>query len=422
MPRIVSKHQAPVFLLVALLITGTPLAAEDWPTWRGVHVDGVTPETGFPLEWSAEKNVRWKVALEDGSSMPLVIGDHVLLTTTRNEGKRRSLLCLNRATGAELWESGVDYAEKERTHDGNPYCSSSPACDGERVYVWHSSAGLFCYNLEGEELWRKDLGKFEHIWGYASSPAVWGDVVIVNAGPGLRAFVAAFDKLSGEEVWRFETPEFRSKEVEEFRGSWSTPVVRRMAGRDQLLLSMPDRLHSLDPADGKEIWSCAGMGKLVYTSPLVEGEIVVAMSGYHQPALAVRADGTGDVTQTHRLWHHAERNPQRVGSGLVHNGHIYMVNEPGSVFCIELKSGEKKWEARAGGKTWSSLSRAGDRFYMNFMNGDTTVFRATPEGYEELAVNSLGETTRASLAFSEGEIFQRTYGHLYCISEQPAAP
>jgi outer membrane protein assembly factor BamB len=343
----------------------------------------------------------------------------VFLTCAAEEGHVRSLLCFDRQTGKELWRRDVRFEGTEATHATNPACASSPATDGRRVFVWHGSAGFFAYDLAGNELWRKDLGKFEHVWGYASSPVIVGDRVILSAGPGLRAFVMAMDAATGEELWRFEPKESISSKVDEFRGSWSTPVVANFDRREQLLLSLPNRFYSLDPASGEAIWSCDGLGDLSYTSPLVGNGLVVAMSGYHGPSMAIRTSGaSGDVTETHRLWRLDQEsdNPQRVGSGVLIGDHIYIYNEPGIMWCIEAASGKRLWEERLGGTSWCSVAHVDGHLFVNNEAGDTLVIAPDPNECRVLHKNSLGELMRGSLAFSEGQIFARTYEHLYCIA------
>jgi len=396
-----------------------PSDAGDWPQWRGPLGIGVGSEKHVPLMWSKTEHVKWTVQLpEDGNSSPVVIGDKVLVTTPENKGRVRSLLCLDRRDGKELWRKSVEYADREVMHNTNPHCSPSPATDGERVVVWYGSAGLYCYDLNGKELWQKDLGKFDHIWGYGSSPVIHGDLVFLNAGPGTVAFVAAFNKHSGTEVWRKTYPQMASTKPEQYRGSWSTPVIVGEGNEALMLLSLPQTLWAVKPATGEEVWWCQGLGDLVYTSPLVDGEVVVAMGGFHGPAIACRMGGTGDVTATHRLWRHAEKNPQRIGSGVAVNGHVYILNENGIVWCLDEQTGEKKWEHRLGGTSWGSMCHVDGRLYVQNMNGTVFVMAVDSTKFELLAENALNEGSRSSPAFSNGEVFVRTFRTVYCIAEK----
>jgi outer membrane protein assembly factor BamB len=405
-------------LLAAYALLSTPglLAAADWPAWRGPDGTGRAAETDLPTEWSQTQGVKWKAPLDGpGNSTPVVVGDKVFLTHSPAKSKLRGMNCCERNTGKLVWQHQVEYAEEEPTHATNPFCSSSPVSDGACVIAWYGSAGLFCYDLAGNIKWQKDLGKVEHIWGYGASPLIHGELVILNYGPGLNAFVVALEKATGREVWRREFPGQKSEKVEEFRGSWSTPVAYRDGQRDLILLSLPNALRALAPKTGDEVWSCGGLGDLVYTSPLISGNVIVSMSGYGGPALAVKAGGAGDVTETHRLWHHVmPKPPQRVGSGVVVEDHIYIHNEP-YASCIEVQTGEQRWQQRLEGRSWCSVVSAGGRLYASNEAGTTFVLKPRAEKCEIIAENKLGELMRASPAVSDGQIFLRTYNNLYCI-------
>jgi outer membrane protein assembly factor BamB len=414
-----------------------PIHAENWPAWRGPTGQGISSEENLPLQWSATENVRWKVSLPDaGNSTPVIWNEHVFVTQASEKtvwppqgsnggpavARRRSLLCFRRSDGKLLWQRDILYAEKEPTHPTNPFCSASPVTDGARIVVSFGSAGIYGYDFEGKELWNKDVGKLEHLWGNASSPVLYGDLAILWCGPGQRQFLIGVDKHTGAEIWRHEEPGGSSGlgANKEWVGSWSTPILARVGDRDQLILSVPEKVKGFDPRTGTELWSCRGLSKLVYTSPLYADGVVVAMSGFHGPALAVKLGVQGDITKD-RLWHHTTNQPQRIGSGVILGPHVYLVEESGAPHCFELKTGKEIWDAqvtkRPAGSCWSSLIAAGDRLCAVDTNGTTLVLAARPE-YKLLATNRLQERTYASLAVSDGELFLRTDKHLWCISEK----
>jgi len=400
-----------------LLVSATAAAlAEDWPRFRGPEGTGISREREVPLKWAAAENVRWKAPLPGpGMSSPIVWGGRVFLTQALDrEGTQRALLCFDRHTGRLLWQRAVEHREKESTYDGEPhFCSATPATDGQRVVAFFASAGLLCTDMNGRVLWRKDLGRCEQIWGTASSPILHKDLVILNFGPGPRTFLIALDKRTGQERWRVAKPGTFGEKPSEWMGSWATPVAARIRGREELIMMWPDAVESHDPATGRTLWTCRGLGRLSYTSPLVTPEVVVAFSGFGGPALAVRTGGSGDVTETHRLWRE-EKSTQRIGSGVIVDGHAYIVNENGTAQCIDWKSGRTLWTERATGRTWSSIVHAAGRLYVTDQQGETTVLAAKPV-LEVLARNPLGERTQASIAVSDGELFIRTYAHLWCI-------
>jgi outer membrane protein assembly factor BamB len=407
-------------ILFLALLTG-PARADNWPAWRGVNGDGQCTERDLPLKWSADENVRWKAKMPaPGNSTPVIWGERIFVTQATDKGKKRGLLCLSRKDGKTLWHKVVEYDAAESTHDTNPYCSASPATDGERVVVSHGSAGVFCYDFDGKELWHRDLGKCEHIWGNAASPVLYRDLVILNFGPGECTFLLAMDKKTGKDVWKVDEPGGkRGDKGETWIGSWSTPTLLKLKERDELIMSWPGVVKAYAPKTGDLLWTCGGLAKddatdrLVYTSPLVSPEAVVAMAGYGGPALAVKPGGTGDVTETCRLWRH-KGAPQRIGSGVIVGDHVYMLNEPGTAECIELKTGKSVWNERVAHGAWGSLVHAGGRLYVTNVEGETLVLAAKPK-FEVLSRNPLKERTRASIAVSNGDIFIRTYEHLWCI-------
>jgi outer membrane protein assembly factor BamB len=407
--------------LAALLGCAGMALAEDWPAWRGPRGDGSSTDTAPPLRWSRTSNVRWKVRLPDaGNSSPVVWGGRVFLTQALDKGPRRAVLCFDRADGKLLWQRETPYEDREPTHATNPYCSATPATDGERVVASLGSAGMVCYDFAGKELWRKDVGKLYHIWGNASSPVLYGDLAILWCGPGDRQFLLAVDKASGKTVWEHQEPGGKyGKSPAEWVGSWSTPLIARVGDHDELVLGVPGKVKGFDPKTGKERWSCSGLGPLVYASPVYSTDgILVALSGFHGAALAVRAGGKGDVTATHRLWHHPQRNPQRIGSPVIVGDHAYLLNEQGLAQCFDLKTGKDLWHKdRVSSPSWSSPVYAAGRLYVPNQAGDTLVLAASPK-FEVLARNSLGERVLSSIALSDGQVFLRTYLHLWCIEEK----
>jgi len=421
-------HNAGLWLrlrVIALnLFVSLPIIASNWPQWRGPQGIGVSSEQNLPLVWSTNENVRWRVPLpERGNSTPIIWDQRVFLTQAAEN--RRTVMCFNRDDGKLLWQSGVTYPEKEATHETNPLCSASPVTDGELVIASFASAGLYCYDFNGKELWHRDLGKQAHIWGNGASPIIHGDLCILSFGPGERTFLIAVNKKTGQTAWQVDEPggsfgEPKPGEKPDWIGSWSTPIVASLNGREELVMNWPKRVAAYDPRIGKELWTCNGLNPLVYTSPVYADGMVVAMGGFGGMALAVKAGGSGDVTGTHRLWHHP-KTKQRIGSGAIYDGHIYIVNDPGVAECYELKTGKLIWEERLMGQgpdnsSWSSMVLADGRLYAINHSGDTFVLKASPK-FELLATNSVGEPDNASLAVSDGDIFIRTHKALWCIAE-----
>ncbi|HET6883201.1 MAG TPA: PQQ-binding-like beta-propeller repeat protein, partial [Pirellulales bacterium] len=247
------------FVIVVFLSTGIAhsATAADWPAFRGPALTGVSEETNVPLKWSKDQNVRWRAPLPGpGNSSPIVSRGRVFVTCATEKGQHRGLYCFDRRDGNLLWKRIVDFDEPDPTHGTNPYCGSSPAADGTRVVVWHGSAGLHAYDYDGQPLWSRDLGTFRHIWGYGSSPVFYRDAILLNCGPGERTFVTAIDRNDGKTLWQVDEPggdegQERPGEKPKWVGSWSTPVVTKIDGRDQVLVSLPHHVQAYDPSDGK---------------------------------------------------------------------------------------------------------------------------------------------------------------------------
>ncbi|HXJ59787.1 MAG TPA: PQQ-binding-like beta-propeller repeat protein [Verrucomicrobiae bacterium] len=400
------------------------VSAGDWPAFRGPEGNGISRETRAPLHWSPDQNVRWKVPLPGpGNSSPIVSRGRVLITCAQDQGRKRHLFCFDRRTGEQRWVRTVEYGSVEPTHRTNPYGASTPVADGERVVVWHGSAGVFCYGLDGTEVWKKELGPARHEWGYASSPVIHRGLVLLNFGPGSRTFLAALDLKTGTLRWKHDEPGGLDATDQRMVGSWSTPIIATVAGRDQILCSMPTRVIALEPDRGTLLWFCGGLGSdkvdLVYASPVLSGEMGVAFTGWVTgPTIGFKLGGSGDVTSTNRLW--LEKQTQRIGSGVAVDGYVYIVNAgPGTAQCIEGQTGKTRWTERLdGGESWGSVVMAAGRLYVTSRRGVTTAFRPNPDKFEQLAMNNLKEPSNATPAISDGEIFLRTDSHVFCITEE----
>ncbi|HLQ43262.1 MAG TPA: PQQ-binding-like beta-propeller repeat protein, partial [Planctomycetaceae bacterium] len=392
-------------LLVVGLCLSEQLRAEDWSAFRGARGNGVSNDQGFPTEWSRDKNVRWRVAVPGPSnSSPIVSNGRVFVTSANGNGTERSLLCFDRADGKSLWVKTVKTLNVEETHGTNPYGSSTPVSDGERVVVWHGSPGLFCYDFAGNELWSVDLGNVNHIWGYGSSPVIADGRVFLNFGPGSETFLAAVKLADGELLWKHDEPGGTNDRGGRLVGSWSTPVLIEVDGQKQLLCSLATRAAAFDLGTGHVLWSCDGLsgpkGDLVYTSPVVGDGLAVCMGGYNGPAIGFRLGGQGNATESNRLWQETKGNPQRIGSGMIIGPHLFMANAgPGILQCLQAATGKELWHDRAtGGEHWGAMVLAEGRIYTTNRNGATLVFRPNPEKFEQLAVNELGEASNSTPA------------------------
>lgn len=434
-----------VLSITALLFIGLSSAvAGDWPAWRGPEGTGVSNERKLPLHWSTNENVRWRVALpEPGNSTPVVWGNRVFVTQAIVKENRRTLMCFDRRDGKLLWQASTTSTVKDSGGGANPPCTPSPVTDGRRVIAWFGSAGIFCYDRGGRELWKRDLGRQQHGWGYASSPIIYRDLCLLNFGPGQRSFLIALDKKTGKTLWQYDVPpipadakwedyggdlkdwkRLGSPTMPEVTGSCATPQVVRGPGGDEVVVTFPLRAMAFAPKTGEVLWTCDGLNTGAYSSPFFgEGLVGVTGSGLRNAAMVIRPGGRGNVTTTHRLWHQAPPGSRScIGSGVITGGHIYQLTAMGFAECLDLKTGQTVWNERLTGSgakhsSWSSPLLGGDRLYLPNQNGDVFVLRAAPK-FECLATNSIGgEPMNASLGASDGALFIRTHRNLWCIAE-----
>lgn len=417
-------------LSLNLFLVGDPAVGGNWPGWRGPTGQGLSDETDLQVTWSRTENVRWKLPLPDaGNSSPIVWGDRVFLTQASEKtlwppqrlenartdtsiggkavAEKRSVICIQRTTGKVLWQRDVICKEAEVTHGTNPFCSATPVTDGERVIAHHGSAGLVCYDMQGELLWQYEHERLHHIWGNASSPILYDDLVIIWCGPGDRQFLLAVDRRTGRKVWEHAEPDGNSGESGKLLGTWATPIIVQLGEQDQLIMPVPYKLKAFAPETGRELWSSDGLGSYVYGSAVCEDGIAACGN-------TIFRIGPDGVIDQKRIRRGPGKGPH---SGVIADGCLYVGGVAPA--CIELATGDDVWKGqirmRPGtSTTWGSMVHAGGRLYFTDQRGTTLVLAAGPK-YEVLAVNKLDERTNASLAVSQGDIFVRTWKHLWCV-------
>jgi outer membrane protein assembly factor BamB len=404
-----------------------PVVGQDWNQFRGPRGDGISPAKNVPTEWSVDKNILWKVPLpQPCNGSPIVSKDVIFMAGAEDgDGRQRSLSAYSLANGNKLWTKTVDFGQKEPTHDTNPYCGTTPAADGKHVVVWHSSAGLFCYDYTGKELWSHNFGDFVHMWGYGTSPIIHDGMVYLHTGPGKeRVALIAMRIEDGKVQWTKEEPfegDGEKNPAGKYMGSWATPIVTNRDGKDIIVCAYATRVNAYDAKSGNLLFFCTGLrgerGDLAYSSPLIVGDICVSRGGYSGPSLAFRLGGKGDTTDTNRLWRN-DKNAQSIGSGVVWNDHYFMISAgPGTIQCMNAKTGKEKWVGRGAGNHWASLVLADGNFYATAQNGTVIVFKPSLEKLEIVARNKIGEPSNSTPAFVNGALVFRTMKHLYCIGK-----
>ena len=407
-------HQLSPVLVALLMLLAVPElspAQEHWSQWRGPRGDGSADDPALPQTWSAE-NVVWKTPLPgSGQSSPVVWRDHVFLTAYRDEGRERIVMGLDRRTGKLLWEQTAWKGEPEETHIMNGWASATCATDGERVYAFFGhGGGLFCYSAEGEKLWNQPLGTFVGPWGTAACPMLLDNLVIQNCDADANASLMAFDKLTGDVVWK--TPR-------ENKRGWSTPFILRSDATTQLILNGHTGVRSYDALSGRELWFCQGYngrGEPTVT-PDAAGNFIV-VNGLAGDVYCVSPDPAQPMGEAHRVWH----TPRRVGRDLpspaVVGDQALVMSMQGMLTSYQTATGKKVWEQRVGGNYSASPTVWQGRAYFLGEEGETIVI--DPQSPDRVvAKNTLGanstELFRASIAAHQGQLLIRSDQFLYCL-------
>lgn len=399
---------------LAVLALAGIARAQDWPAWRGPKGDGISAETGFPLRWSATEGVLWKVPVPGwGHSSPVLAGDRLFLTTYVEGTDERKLVCLDARDGRLLWERTVLVAPKERKHRLNSYASSTPATDGRYVFTAfldRTDFTVFCYDLEGNLVWKRVPGRFYSPHGFCSSPALYKDLVIFNGDQDADAWIVALEKATGRERWRADRPNKTR--------SYVPPVVIEAAGRMQLVLSGSKCVASYDPETGRLLWIVDGPTEQYVASLVYADGVLFVTGGYPDRYLTgIRPDGEGNVTRTHVVWQHEREGVSYVPSPVAWESRFFVVSDDGLASALEAKTGRRLWKERLGPHHSASPVAAGGYLYFTDDRGTTHVLKTGPT-FERVARNELGEECYASPALSRGRIFLRTARHLWCLGER----
>jgi len=426
-------------LLVAICLAA-PLAAQaHWPQWRGPLGTGAAPEADPPTTWSETKNVRLKIELPgSGQGTPIVWGNRIFITTAIAFGKRVdpvpdnapgahdnaavtqhhefAALCIDRRDGKVLWQRTLHKQLPHAVfHKTGTLASASPVTDGEHVFAFFGSYGLYCLDMSGKLLWQKDLGDMQvkHGHGEGGSPALFGDTLVVNWDHEGQSFLVAFDKRTGKERWRVDRDEVTS---------WSTPIVVAHGDGHQVIVSGTKRLRGYDLATGKVIWECAGLSHNIVASPVSADGMVYAGSSYEKRRMfAIRLEGAkGDITATDSVVWRRQRSTPYVPSPLLYGDWLYFLNHyQGFLCCVEAKTGKQPAKPlRLAGmrEIYASPVGAGGRVYITDRDGNTVVLSHGGGTPKVLAENRLEDSFSASAAIVGDEIYLRGSRYLYCIA------
>lgn len=455
------------------------LAADDWPQFRGPNATGVSLSTSpLPTEFSRERNVRWSIELGDGVASPIVVNGRVYITAM-SEHNVLSVYALDARSGALCWRQDLPLGELPAITPPNSHASSTPACDGQRVYVYASTLGLLALSVEdGSVVWRHPLPVPQYLmdWGAAGSPIVWQDMVIFNQDDDLDSYLLALDAPTGSVRWKTPRPEMLA--------GYAVPVICQAGGRSEIVVAGTGKLKGYDPASGRELWTCNSLLRTIMTSPVVQRDMIyLAVQSYGDadrtlkyallewkdtnqdrlitpdelpPAFAerfaqadrddngaldeqelehafqspdnmvgggstvqaVRAGGSGDVTQTHLVWELHNRAPSNMSSPLLVGEQLFMVKRGGLCSAFEAATGKPLWQLKRLqnlGEYYASPVSGDGKIYIAGENGFIVVLKCASE-LTVLARNDLGGVCVATPAISAEALFIRTRDRLYCIA------
>jgi outer membrane protein assembly factor BamB len=425
--RLVSVRFVKYSFIVGAILLGVATVYgavdDEWPEFRGPTGQGISTAAELPVEWSTTKNVIWSQNVPgSGWSSPVIGRGQLFLTTAvAGRGGRSSLraLCFDVATGRIVWDTEVFTPAEiaaQPIHGKNTEASPTPILDGERVYVHFGHHGTACLDHAGKIVWRNNRLGYESVHGNGGSPILVGDQLIFHGDGAESPFVVALDAGTGEARWKVPRPRVSRQTF-----SFSTPLLIRLNGRAQVISPASGAVFGLDPANGREIWRVLYRdGYSVVPRPVFGAGLVFVSTGFMRAELlAIRPEGTGDVTDSHIAWR-TTRGAPLTPSLLLVGDELYGVNDAGIATCWDARTGKVHWQERIDGNYSASPMAGAGRIYFQNETGVGTVINAGRE-FAKLGVNSLEEPTLASYAAAENSLFIRTERNLYRIGQRAAA-
>ena len=439
-------------ILAALVLSFALITAQnDWPQWRGLNNDGMA-RGDAPHEWSDSKNIAWRVAIPGkGNSSPVIWGDKIFLTTAvptdvaakatatpastdtpppQGQGRRQGrgpggganagrehkfvVMCLDRRNGKVLWERVAKVATPHEGyhHQYGSFASNTPVTDGKNVYAFFGSRGIYCYDLNGKLIWEKAFQPMRMRLGFGEGVATVldGDSLFLKFDQEQGSHLLALDKQTGKELWRVARDE---------GSSWSPPLIITHNGKKQMIVSASNKVRSYDPATGKLIWECAGLGSNVIPAPVIHSGVVYVMSGHREPnLLAIQLGREGDLTGTEAILWTNNRGNAYTGSPVLHDGKLYFVTDSGLITCLDARTGKPHYQQQRLPRSYnfkSSPVGANGKLYLATEEGDVVVVKMG-EKYEVLSVNTLTDQMFiATPAIAGGSLYLRSQEALYCI-------
>ena len=409
-------------LALSCCLPQSPARAENWPQFRGPTRQGVSTETGVPLEWSATSNVVWKTAIPGQSwSSPIIWEDRVFMTTATVAGQSCRVVSLDAKSGRMIWNKEVFRQVPRQKETRNSYATPTPATDGERVYACFGDGSFVALDFDGEVVWTNRDYPFYSQHGLGTSPILHDGLLIMARDgssdgedkslgwqkPWDQSYVLALDAKTGKERWKTKRGLSRI--------AHGVPNIWEHDGKAQVVSEAGDVVQGFDVATGERIWSSEVIGEGKVPSVVLGKGLVFTSGGAggRNSIKAFRLDGKGDLKETNLAWEQRKGTPS-IPSMIYAEPHLFAMNDAGVMSCLDAESGEAVWRERVGGNFSASPVLADGRIYLASEEGVTTVIEAGPH-FKVLARNPLEEKVQASPAISQGRIFIRTAAHLYCI-------
>ena len=413
-----------LFAIFVSLLCLQSVFAENWPQWRGPSLNGISAEKNLPATWTSEENITWKLPMTDRSgSTPIIWNELIFLNTA--EGDELQFWVVDRNKGTVLWKKKLGNGNVRMRKQN--MSSPSPVTDGQTVWVMTGTGVLKAFDFKGTELWgrdiQKDYGAFGLNWGYAASPLLHEDSLYVPVLHGMKtdepSYVLRIDKKTGKTLWRVERP---TNAIAESPDAYTTPALLRYGRTTEIVITGGDCVTGHDPATGKELWRVNGLNPenapfyRIVASPVVFGDTIYSPSRV-KPMVAIKSGGRGDITASHKLWSF-DRGPD-VPTPVTDGKYLYSFDDRGVVWCLDAKTGQVVWgPQRIKPATYSASPVLADgKLYITNEDGLTTVLKAGDK-FEVVAENDLKDYCLSSPAISDGQIFIRTTGHLYCIGKR----
>jgi len=440
-------------ILTSVFLKPAFCTGQEWPSFRGLSASGVAEGYRVPIKWDIEQseNILWKTYIPGlGHSSPILWGSRIFITTAVKDKGKSSLkiglygdvksakednifnwyvYCIDRKNGKILWER-LSYTGKPKVkrHPKASHASSTPCTDGNYIVAFFGSEGMYCYDMEGNLIWKKDLGELDWgffrsqaaQWGGGSSPVIHQQKVILQCDVQKNSFIAAFDLKDGRQIWKTARDEVPT---------WGTPTIYAGREHSQIIANGFKHIGGYDISTGNEIWRLRGGGDIPIPTPIVAHDLIYITNshGRMSPIYAVRLSANGDISldenessNKHIAWSY-RKDGNYIPTPILYNDYLYCCSHKGKMTCIEARTGELLYSENLGSSTVAvsaSPVAADGKIYCTAENGDIYVVEAAPE-FKLTGINKMNEICMATPAISRGTLFFRTRQHLVAISEHP---